>query len=327
MYLTKLQLSYTGLIIGLMICIMLSLSVGTIHIPFKKIIYLLQHSDSSIENILLYDMRIPRTLCAILVGSALALTGVVLFYITRNDLGCPSLLGINQGVFLGIIISVIVSQGIVMKALFASGIIGGAIAGLLTFFITYRIGFSPLKLILIGQAINLFCYAACQCLLIVAPEQADLLLINLNGSLANSSWLLLKTFGGVLIFAMCVTLFFIKKNYLLSLGVDVAKTLGLNVNAYLLLFFSMILIISTCSVAIVGPLLFFPLLVVQCSKLLTSNNHPYHFALISALLGSVLLLASDLLIRSQYSQWEAPLNVFIAMIGVPLLIMRARSMR
>ena len=60
---------------------------------------------------------------------------------------------------------------------------------------------------------------------------------------------------------------------------------------------------------------------------MTSSNQPYHFALINALLGGVLLLASDLLIRSQYSQWEAPLNVFIAVIGVPLLIMRARSMQ
>lgn len=324
----KLPFYYIGLSAALLILILMSLSVGAIHIPLNKILYLAQQPhDSSIESIIMHIVRIPRTICAVLVGAALALSGVILFYIARNDLACPSLLGINQGVYLGIIVSVVSNHSLVMGSLFVYGVFFGAAAGLLTFLVTFKLGFSPLKLVLTGQAINLFCYAACQLLLMLAPTQADLLLTNLNGSLANSSWALLQAFAFILLAMILFTLIFIKKNYILSLGVEMAKSVGVNVGVYLILFLAVILVICTCSVAMVGPLLFFPLLVIQCSKFIISSNSPYHFAMISILIGSILLLASDILIRMLYQNWEAPLNVFIAMLGVPMLIMRARSMR
>ena len=324
----KLPLYYLGLSVTLLLLMLMSLSTGAIHIPLNKLLYLAQHHhDSSVENMIMHIVRMPRTLCAVLVGGALALSGVILFYIARNDLACPSLLGINQGVYLGITLSVVTSHSLVFGSLFAYGIFFGAVAGLLTFLVTFKLGFSPLKLILTGQAMNLLCYAACQLLLMLAPAQADSLLTNLNGSLANSSWGLIQSFAGILLLMIICTLIFIKKNYILSLGEEMAKSIGLNVVAYLILFLAIILVICTCSVAMAGPLLFFPLLAVQCSKFIISSNRPYHFAVISILIGSILLLASDVLIRSLYHNWEAPLNIFIAMLGVPMLIIRARSMR
>lgn len=327
MSLLKIQFYYLGLSIILLALIFMSLSAGTIHISFNNIFDLLQHHDSSVESIIMHTVRIPRTICAVLIGAALALSGVILFYIARNDLACPSLLGINQGVYLGITLSVVLGGSFAAGSLFACGIFFGTCAGLLTFFVTYKIGFSPIKLLLTGQAINLFCYAACQLLLIFFPGQADLLLTNLNGSLANSSWALLHSFALILVLAIMLTLVFIKRNYILSLGEEMAKSIGVNVRINLILFLAIMLVISTCSVAMVGPLLFFPLLAVQCSKLIISSNRPYHFAMISVLMGSILLLASDVLIRSLYHNWEAPLNVFVAMLGVPILIMRTRSMQ
>jgi len=324
---SRLFLSYFLLIVSLIVLVLLSLSEGSIHIPLNKVWFLLQHADSSMEATLLHLVRMPRTGCAVIVGATLALTGVMLFYISHNDLGCPSLLGIHQGVFFGILLCVVVSQGIITQHLFMSGLLGGIGVGLITFLMSFKIGFSPLKLILIGQAINLFFYSGCQLLLLLAPEQASLLLINLNGSLANSHWELLKTLGVLLIVMMFFTLFLIKKNYLLSFSTEIAKNLGVNVTFYLYLFLGMILIMSTCAVMMVGPLLFFPLLVLQTSRLIVPSHLPYHFAMMNALIGSLLLVASDLCIRGLFPNWEAPLNIFIALLGVPLLILRARNMR
>lgn len=322
------KLFATYLLLGMVLItlILFSLSVGTIHIPISKIVHFMQQTDTSIESILLDSIRIPRTGSAVIVGAALALTGVILFYISRNELGCPSLLGINQGVFVGVIVSVVFTQSMMMKNLFLSGILAGTGAGLVTFLISFKLGFSPLKLILIGQAINLFCYALCQLLLMLAPQYADSLLVSLNGSLANSNWASLETLGLVLLFACLLTVVFIKQGYLLSLGTDVAKSIGLPVHKILCLFLGIILILSTGSVLIVGPLLFFPLLALHCSKLFISSNRPHHFAIVTACVGSILLLASDLCMRVLYPNWEAPLNLFIAILGVPLLILRARSM-
>ncbi|KTD09162.1 FecCD transport family protein [Legionella gratiana] len=321
----KLLVTYMMLGMVLLALILLSLSIGTLPISVSKIMHFMHHKDTTIESILLDTIRIPRTGCAIIVGAALALTGVILFYISRNELGCPSLLGINQGVFVGVIASVVLTQSMIMQNLFLSGILAGTSAGLVTFLISFKLGFSPLKLILIGQAINLFCYALCQLLLMLAPQYADSLLVSLNGSLANSNWALLETFGSVLFLTSVLAIVFMKQGYLLSLGTDVAKNIGVHVNRILFFFLGIILILSTGSVLIVGPLIFFPLLALHCSKLFISSNKPHHFALVTACVGSILLLASDLFMRVLYPDWEAPLNLFIAILGVPLLIVRARS--
>lgn len=323
----RLKFCYLGLSIVLVGLILMSLSVGSIHIPLKKVFYLLQHPDSSVESIVMQTVRIPRTICAVMVGAALALAGVILLYIVRNDLTCPSLLGINQGVYLGMALCVVLSHGSTLTSLFAYGIVWGALAGLLTYYLSYKIGFTPLKLILVGQTVNLFCYAASQLLLMLFPNQADSLVANLGGSLANSSWFLLNSFAWVLIISMLLTLVLLKKNYILSLGDEMAKSIGMNVGGYLILFLLIILLVCTCSVVIAGPLLFFSLLAVQSSKLIISSNHPYHFAMVSILMGGIFLVGSDILIRGIYPNWEAPLNMFVAMLGVPVLIMRARSMR
>ncbi|QEY52222.1 iron ABC transporter permease [Legionella longbeachae] len=322
----KLFITYAILSMILLALVFFSLSVGTIPISISKVINYIHHKDMSIESILLENIRLPRTACAVIVGAALALTGVLLFYISGNELGCPSLLGINQGVFVGVVSSVVLTQSMMMKGLFISGILAGTGAGLVTFFISFKLGFSPLKLILIGQAINLFCYALCQLLLMLAPQYTDSLLVSLNGSLANSNWTLLETFGSVLLLTSVLAIVFMKQGYLLSLGTDVAKNIGVHVNKILCLFLGIILILSTGSVLIVGPLLFFPLLALHCSKLFISTNKPYHFALVTACVGSILLLASDLCMRVLYPDWEAPLNLFIAILGVPLLIIRARRL-
>ena len=244
----KLLVTYLLLAMVLLTLILFSLSIGTIHIPINKIAHFMHQTDQTIETILLDSIRIPRTSCAVIVGAALALTGVILFYISRNELGCPSLLGIHQGVFVGVIVSVVLTQSMVMKNLLISGILAGTGAGLITFLISFKLGFSPLKLILIGQAINLFCYALCQLLLMLAPQYADSLLVSLNGSLANSNWALLETSGSILVLTSLLTLVFIKQGYLLSLGTDVAKSIGVRVNKVLCLLLGMILILSTCSV-------------------------------------------------------------------------------
>lgn len=326
MNLLKLKFCYIGLSLTLVVLILMSLSVGSIYIPLNKIFYLIQHPELSTEGLVIQTVRIPRTICGVLVGAALALAGVILSYIVRNDLACPSLLGINQGAYLGMALCLVFNSHSSVS-LFTYGIFFGAFAGLLTYYLTYKVGFSPLKLILVGQAINLFFYAVNQLLLMFFPNQSESLIAHISGSLANSSWALLSSFAWIILAAIFLTVLFIKKNYILSLGNIMAKSIGMNTNLYLILFLAIILLISTCSVAIVGPLLFFSLLSVQCSKLIVSSNYPYHFAMVNILLGSILLVGSDVLIRNVYPDWEAPLNMFVVIFGVPLLIVRARSMR
>lgn len=170
-------------------------------------------------------------------------------------------------------------------------------------------------------------YAACQLLFILAPAKTENLMINLNASLATSSFAQLSIYAWLLIVAIILVICLISKNYLFSLGADVAKSLGLNTDLLLFLLLGLILLISTISVVLVGPLLFFPLLAVQISRLLISRHRPYLFLLVNLLIGAALLLGADMMLRLIYQDWEAPLNIFIAVLGVPVLIYHSKSLR
>lgn len=324
-----------GLIFGVLLSVLamlslFSLSIGSIELPFTEIFRLLIEPNAAgheLNQLILFESRLPRTLIALLVGAGLAASGVIFHYIADNDLACPSLLGVNYGVYFAIICGVSLMVAPSTASIFAYGAGGGLITGAVVYVIALRGGFSPLKLILVGQVFNLFTYAACQLLFILVPAKTENLMINLNGSLASSSVAQLHTYAWLLIAAIILAAILITKNYLFSLGSDVAKSIGLNIRLLLFILLGLILLISTVSVVLVGPLLFFPLLSVQISLLLISRHRPYLFLLVNLFVGAILLLGADVVLRSIYHDWEAPLNVFIAILGVPILVYRSKDLR
>lgn len=325
----------TGLILGALFCVLLvlgvfSLKIGSVELSFHEIFRFLIEPNAvgyKLNQLIFFESRLPRTLTAVLVGAVLAASGVIFYYIADNDLACPSLLGVNYGIYFGIICGVSLMGISSTLGVFACGAGGGLITGSLVYLIALRGGFSPLKLILVGQVFNLFTYAACQLLFILAPAKTENLMINLNGSLATTSLAQLSIYAWLLIAAIILTICLISKNYLFSLGAEVAKSLGLNTGFLLFVLLTLILLISTVSVVLVGPLLFFPLLAVQISRLLISRHRPLVFLLVNLLIGAALLLASDVMLRLIYQDWEAPLNIFIAVLGVPVLIYHSKSLR
>jgi iron complex transport system permease protein len=303
-----------------------SLSLGPLPIPFEKVLKGLFIPSDSLERRVIFETRLPRTLTGCLTGACLALSGMMLQYVTRNPMACPSLLGVNQGAGLGIVAILAVYPFCPIPIFLMSAVVGGVIAALLTYFIAAAIGVSPLRLILAGQAINALFYAITQAILIFLPTRSGVILINLNGSLSGSSWQLLKYISPILIFCAIASFFQIKKIHILSLGTEIAHSVGLNVKWIVILLLSLVVLLCSCSVGLVGPILFFPLIVNHFGKIIVGEN-PYYLMPFVIIFGAILMLFSDILIKLVYVDKEVAVGFLIAIVGAPILIMSSRMGR
>lgn len=300
-----------------------SLYLGPLSIPFDKVLKGLFVSSDSFEKRVIFETRLPRTLSGCLTGACLALSGMMLQSVTRNSMACPSLLGVNQGAGLGIVAILAISPFCPIPIFLISAVIGSITAALFTYFIAAAIGVSPLRLILAGQAINALFYAVTQAILIFLPTRSGVILINLNGSLSGSSWQLLKYISPILIICSILSLFQIKKIHILSLGSEIANSVGLNVKWIVILLLSLVVILCACSVSLVGPILFFPLIVNHFGKVMVGEN-PYYLIPFVMIFGAILMLFSDILIKLIYVDKEVAIGFFIAIVGAPVLIMSSR---
>lgn len=271
--------------------------------------------------------RLPRTIAALMSGSGFALAGIILFYVTRNPLACPSLLGINQGAIMGILLCLIIFPLISLSGLVFFAVCGGVIAGLAVYLIVSAIGTSTLKLVLVGQAINIFLYALSQTLIMLFPDKTGGMLIMLNGSLAGTLWQKIIFIIPLITLTFIFTFLLAKKIYLLSLGKEIALSIGIDADKLLIITFGLIIILCSLSVAMVGQLLFFPLITTQISKALQTSRNPYHMCVTACLSGAVLMLGSDCIMRYFFIGQEVPLGIFMAIIGAPILIFYSRLKR
>lgn len=304
-----------------------SLTVGAVKSSLQQISNCLDQSNHETICHIIAVTRLPRTIAAVMAGSSFALAGAILYYITRNPLACPSLLGINQGAILGILLCLIIIPFTSISGIILAAMIGGVLSGLIVYSIMSLIGTSTLKLVLVGQAINIFLYALGQILIILFPDKTGGMLVTLNGSLAGASWHKIEIIAPFIIVITLISILLAKKIYLLSLGKEIALSIGVNTNQLLIIIFCLIVVLCSLAVTMIGQLLFFPLIAVHLSKSLLKARNPYHFCIMTSLVGAILLLAADCLMRYMYVDQEISLGIFMAIIGAPILIFSSRLTR
>ncbi|MDD3265863.1 MAG: iron ABC transporter permease [Burkholderiales bacterium] len=320
----KYVLLYISLFIATIWLFIWSLTLGPIHIPINKIIDLIRHPEATLEWRIIYETRLPRALIGVLTGSCLAIAGVILQYVTRNLMACPSLLGINQGAQLGILLILITAPFTQLPIVILYALVGGAVAGLVTYLLVYSMGVSALKLVLVGQAINALLYAISLSLIILFPQKSGVILVNINGSLAGSSWQSFHTVAPILFIAIIACYVYIKKIHILSLGEEIATSLGINIKWLLAIAFIIVTSLCSLSVSLVGQILFFPLIAVNFSKIILKSNSPFHLLIVAMFIGAILMTLSDCLMRYIYIDQEVPIGIFMSLIGAPVLVLCAR---
>lgn len=270
-----------------------------------------------------FVLRYPRVLTAIAVGILLAVAGVILQRLTLNPMASPELLGVSSGASMGILVVLFVFSSQHNAIFWGAGILGAVIALLILMLINQRNGMLPEKVLLTGISLAAF-FMSLQTIAIASNDpRASQLIAWVSGSTQQVSPELALPFLVVALLLLCFSLIFIRWLALLALQTPIAQSLGLNIRVvrFILILFSAIL--SALATLIIGPLSFIGLLVPHLTRFLGAYQ-PRQQLLLSALLGSVIMLLSDWIGRQILFPYEVPAGLVATLIGGAyfLIVMR-----
>lgn len=305
-----------------MIVMLLSVRYGSETLSFADLQRALRPGDS--HYFALMEYRLPRILLALLVGAALALSGVLVQGVVRNPLASPEILGVNHAAGLMSIGTLMLFPALPVMWLPLLAFIGAVLA-----FAVLRLAAgssSPLRLALLGVALTALYASVTDYLMLSHPLEINQALMWLTGSLWGRGWAFVYVALPWLLLLLPLGMLLCRRLDLLVLGEEQAATLGVNVRRTQLLTLLLALALAASSVAVCGPLSFIGLLAPHLTRRLVGGRH--HWLIPGAMLvGALLLLLADLLARTLHPPLELPAGILTACIGAPYffwLLMRTR---
>ncbi|MFJ8471355.1 Fe(3+)-hydroxamate ABC transporter permease FhuB [Kitasatospora sp. NPDC094011] len=322
----------TGAVVVLLALAALSLSVGAGEVgPGRVLDYLLDHDGARADGrltLVVGELRLPRTLTALLVGAALGVAGAQLQSVTRNPLAETGLLGVNAGASLGVVLGVSV-LGVQTSYGYLAFAFGGAVlASTLVLLIAgSRGGGSPMRLVLGGSAVGATFGGITGVLIVNSPEAYDRYRVWVLGSLAGvEGWTTLRQLAPVLGVGFLLALLTTRPLTALALGDDLARGLGHRPGATRAAVAVAVTLLTASAVALAGPISFLGLLAGFLARAL-AGPRTGQLTLFAGLFGAAVLTGADVLARVVARPFEAPVSVIVALIGAPALIAIVRSRR
>lgn len=309
----------------LLLAVLLSLALGSRQIPPAQVFDALLHGGTSDNAQVVRALRVPRTVIGVLVGLALAVAGVVMQGITRNPIAEPGVLGVSQGASLGVVcaiafLGVHTPAGYVWFAFAGAGVAAVAayaVAG------SGRGGASPVKLALAGAAMNAFIASVVSAIVTTDARALDEFRFWDVGSIAGRDGEVVAQTWPFVLAGLLLVAVVARGLDALALGDDVARGLGHRVALLRASGALAATVLTGVAVAVAGPIAFVGLAVPHVARALVGADHRWVLAL-SALLGPVVILVSDVLGRVVFAPSEVPVAVMTALLGVPFLIALVR---
>ena len=258
-----------------------------------------------------YNIRFPRIIIAILVGGALALSGLLFQVVLKNPLADPGIIGISNGASL--VVGIFLPQFYAITPILS--FLGGIITFALIYSLSWKAGFKTTRIILIGVAINYTISA----LITLIQSSTSSIASSATGTISLYTWDDVKVLMLYLLPIMFITLLMAKACNLFSLEERTLISLGINVNLYRFGLSLLAVLLCSISVAVVGVIGFIGLLVPHISRLLIGNDHKYLIP-ICILLGAITLLSADTLGRVIMAPYEISSAIIMAIVGGPLFI-------
>lgn len=281
-------------------------------------------ADSEAAMVML-DLRLPRTLAALMVGSALGAAGMLMQAVTRNPLAEPGLLGVNSGAALGVVAGIAFGGAAAGPGYLAWAMLGALAGNACVLAVAHashkRAG--PLRLILAGIALGATFHGASSAILLSEPAGFDQYRFWVLGSLAGATMQMIAWAAAPIVLGLLAALLLARPLSALLLGDDSARALGhhpalLRVGVALAA-----TVLTGCAVALAGPIAFLGLLAPHLARVLKGAGLARQVAF-SATLGAALLLLADLGARMVAQPFETPVSVLTALLGAPLLVWLAR---
>ncbi|MDY0779889.1 iron ABC transporter permease [Tenacibaculum sp. IB213877] len=331
----KTQTSHTKhfilLAVLLVICLLINISLGSVHIPLKEIINSLFGNTVSKESweTIVINYRLPKALTAVLVGASLSVSGLLMQTLFRNPLAGPFVLGISSGASLGVALLLLgsgflggffASIGIAHWALAGAAILGSFLV-LSAVIITANKVRNTMSILIIGLMFGSLTSAIISVLsYFSSSEQIKQYVFWSFGSLGNLSWGELFVFGIASLIGLAATFFIIKPLNSFLLGENYAKSLGINIKQSRNIILVITSILTGITTAFVGPIAFVGLAVPHIAKMVFTTSNHKTLVPATAMLGAVVLLICDSIAQLPTSEFTLPINAITSLFGAPVVI-------
>ncbi len=309
-------------VVTLLLSMLAATGAGSVELSFSQVFKALFMCGESVDNCgvepvthqILWQIRLPRILMALLTGAGLSVTGAILQSVTRNPLADPYLFGISSGASLGAVSAMTLISGAAIS-ITTGAFLGAALSVVLMLTLAGRAAVQVEKLLLSGVAVSFMLSAFTSLILYYSsPETAATLLFWMMGSFSNSQWSEIPL--PLIVLLLGLSAFFIYRRWLVVLqaGDESAITLGIPVNQLRLTMLIVCSAITAVLVANVGGIGFVGLMIPHiCRYLVGAQIH--RILIMSVLLGGSFMIWVDVIARSILPHQVLPVGIVTSAIG------------
>lgn len=314
-----------GLVAVLAVSCLLSVLIGSKIVPLDAVWHAFVASSGSENDLIINQLRLPRTVVGVLAGAALGLAGALMQGHTRNPIADPGILGITQGAALAVVLSVYAFGVTSIYGSIWFGFAGALLGALAVFSIgsVGRGGATPVTLALAGTAISFLLQAITSAVVLFDQQSLQTYRFWKIGSIAVTDSSVILQVLPFLAVGVVLALANASGLNALSLGEDVARSLGHRVRWSRRLGVAAIAVLVGGAVALCGPISFVGLVVPHVARFVTGADYRWLLPF-AALMGASLVLLTDVLGRVVARPSEVQVGVVLAMVGAPFFIALVR---
>lgn len=312
---------------GLLVIVwLISLASGNMYISLSEVWAIVMGQGNDLYRQLMFELRMPRVLTAVLAGVALAVSGSMMQSAVRNPLADPQIVGVTSGAGVGAILLLLVfphlSDWMPLGAL-----LGGVASAAIVYAVSWRRGLNPIILTLVGIAVAAAGAAFINILIVQSQLLAAPALAWMAGSTYGRGYLEASRLLPALLVLLPLAWWLGRRVDLLSFHDESSMGLGLRVRRTRLYVAMIAVLLASLAVASVGAVGFIGLLAPHAARILVGSHHR-KAVIISALLGGLLLAAADLIGRTILIPKDIPSGIVVALLGAPyLFLLMFRSTR
>ncbi|MGW0806922.1 FecCD family ABC transporter permease [Nonomuraea sp. NPDC002799] len=308
------------------VTVLLSITIGAKSVPLTDAWHALSAPTGTENDIVIRSLRVPRTVLGVLAGIALGVAGALMQGHTRNPLADPGLLGVTQGAAFAMVASIVLLGASSLLAYLWFGLAGALVASVAVFALGMaggRGGPTPVTLALAGTAVSAFLYALTSAVVLLDEQAMDVFRFWQAGSIAARGSDVVWQVSPFILAGLILALINAPGLNALSLGEDVARSLGQNIPLTRAVGVGAVTLLTGASVAACGSLAFVGLIVPHLVRPLSGTDHrwllPY-----SGLVGAALLLLADVIGRVVAPPGELEVGVVLALLGAPFFVALVR---
>ncbi len=313
--------------VGLLALVTLaSIALGAKSISPGEVWHGLFYYAGTDADVIVRDVRVPRTVLGLLIGAALGLAGAVMQALTRNPLADPGLLGVNAGASAAVVTAISFLGVTSLTGYVWFAFLGAAVVSFLVYALGGARSATPVRLALAGTAVTAALIGYVNAVILLDTAALDRMRFWTVGSLASANGDVIRQVLPFIAVGLCLALALARPLNAMALGDDTARSLGAHLTRTRVLAMAAVTLLCGAATAACGPIIFVGLMVPHIVRALTGPDLrwilPY-----AMVLAPVLMLGSDVLGRLAARPSELQVGIVTSLVGGPLFIYLVRRRR